>query len=316
MSFQRLLRVHALLIILTVILFCPIIRSQIPEHISLGSPVEYTISSTSDPYRYFILHNTKNKYSEIIRIELKSLSGDKLMNIYVSSEYNSNDVVPMSSSPRAISAYKQPTQTTQIKFEVGIDKQGPVYITVFTPMEGSYKVVVKEPWSLITNIPIMILICFAGLVVGSMIIYFVGSLLVLIIRLLSYLLVGVLAIIVGIPYAIYQGFLEVLYLLKLKRRPGPEDAEVGNIVRSATGRKAANLKSVEGIEDLRISNEAKSVADEVACVICMSARRDIRFSPCKHICACTRCALLLIENDPKCPLCREKIQKVEQSLDI
>ena len=47
--------------------------------------------------------------------------------------------------------------------------------------------------------------------------------------------------------------------------------------------------------------------EEEDCVICMAAPRSSVVLPCKHLCTCTECGLLLASQQQKCPMCRQNI---------
>jgi hypothetical protein len=46
------------------------------------------------------------------------------------------------------------------------------------------------------------------------------------------------------------------------------------------------------------------------CVICMSNSVDTAALPCRHLCLCNECAVLLRNNSNKCPVCRSRVSKM------
>ncbi|KAL3824495.1 hypothetical protein ACJIZ3_020524 [Penstemon smallii] len=56
--------------------------------------------------------------------------------------------------------------------------------------------------------------------------------------------------------------------------------------------------------------EPEDVPNEELCVVCLIRRRRCAFVPCGHLVCCQRCALL-VEREalPKCPLCRQSVQR-------
>jgi hypothetical protein len=51
------------------------------------------------------------------------------------------------------------------------------------------------------------------------------------------------------------------------------------------------------------NGSAADPALETQCVVCMDERRSVLFTPCKHICVCSACALQL-RTPVCCPMCR------------
>lgn len=44
-----------------------------------------------------------------------------------------------------------------------------------------------------------------------------------------------------------------------------------------------------------------------ACLVCMDAPKQFGFYPCGHVCVCSGCSQRLVEQSPKCPVCRAEI---------
>ncbi len=62
---------------------------------------------------------------------------------------------------------------------------------------------------------------------------------------------------------------------------------------------------------LHLDNILKSINDsneENLCVICMSNKKDIKLSPCNHMCVCEVCA----NGIKKCPMCRVNVIKIDK----
>jgi hypothetical protein len=52
-------------------------------------------------------------------------------------------------------------------------------------------------------------------------------------------------------------------------------------------------------------NMEEKGAERQDCVICINARPDTLFLPCRHMCICVECASTMLAGDGKCPLCRQ-----------
>ncbi|CAE8634685.1 unnamed protein product [Polarella glacialis] len=51
------------------------------------------------------------------------------------------------------------------------------------------------------------------------------------------------------------------------------------------------------------------------CVVCMSSSRSYAFTPCGHRCVCHMCAVDLVRNDRRCPICRAKVVRILKIID-
>nr|XP_008193068.1 PREDICTED: protein neuralized-like [Tribolium castaneum] len=50
--------------------------------------------------------------------------------------------------------------------------------------------------------------------------------------------------------------------------------------------------------------------DYVLCIICCGSGRDAVFLPCRHMCTCFRCGVMVQESDNLCPICRKRIGSI------
>lgn len=69
---------------------------------------------------------------------------------------------------------------------------------------------------------------------------------------------------------------------------------------------ASNRNSTES--DGNVSND-EDVIDDRYCVICQERYKCILILPCKHVCICSECNLLLRGYNRQCPMCRSNINK-------
>jgi len=57
-----------------------------------------------------------------------------------------------------------------------------------------------------------------------------------------------------------------------------------------------------------VANLDKHDDDDRTCVICLDAIKNVVFLPCRHLCACSKCALHVSKSSKLCPVCRTSIQ--------
>ena len=58
---------------------------------------------------------------------------------------------------------------------------------------------------------------------------------------------------------------------------------------------------------------AKDEDGEAVCVVCMTNKPCIIYSPCLHVHVCATCTVTLLDaTSPECPSCREKIERIER----
>lgn len=82
------------------------------------------------------------------------------------------------------------------------------------------------------------------------------------------------------------------------------------INRSETGRtnRREDIEERRGYTMPEIPDERSlEVNEELVCVVCLVARKEILFEPCNHVVTCPMCAYKILELQSKCPVCREHI---------
>jgi hypothetical protein len=130
---------------------------------------------------------------------------------------------------------------------------------------------------------------------------------------------------------------ELLSLLTLARRPDGSLARKIVSQRIRVGQRTFELEDIYGLDDTTTQQQqhtqqrdppetptAATRADETKsadslprsgsgnsdCIICMTFERDSALFPCRHLCACHRCALLLVKHTSRCPICRTPISSI------
>lgn len=91
------------------------------------------------------------------------------------------------------------------------------------------------------------------------------------------------------------------------------EASAEGLLRAVRGQRTriyeAQLQSAHRRQD-EASRGREALQDEQACVICSEASKTILFMPCRHLCVCDACALLV----EACPICRASIEEKVQCL--
>jgi hypothetical protein len=77
-------------------------------------------------------------------------------------------------------------------------------------------------------------------------------------------------------------------------------------------RRAALALELQQVQ-AELGSGAPQPDEDDQCVVCMDAAKDRAVRPCMHVCVCETCArLLMIENAPRCPVCRGPIEHIER----
>jgi hypothetical protein len=65
---------------------------------------------------------------------------------------------------------------------------------------------------------------------------------------------------------------------------------------AATGAGSSSQEEVEGVE-------------EGMCVVCWAAKRRVLLLPCRHLCCCRHCSVVLQAQGAPCPMCRQDVRE-------
>jgi len=72
--------------------------------------------------------------------------------------------------------------------------------------------------------------------------------------------------------------------------------------------KEYELQEIYGLASLEDPERHDESEAGQPCVVCISDGRDTAVLPCRHLCLCEGCALLLQQRTEKCPICRGKVE--------
>jgi len=72
---------------------------------------------------------------------------------------------------------------------------------------------------------------------------------------------------------------------------------------------------VEALADL-ISSSDSGIEDESVCIVCFETKKDTVFYKCGHLACCNACAILMLEKNAECPICRARIIDVTKIYQV
>ena len=68
------------------------------------------------------------------------------------------------------------------------------------------------------------------------------------------------------------------------------------------------LQEIYGLSSLEDPERHDESEAGQPCVVCISEGRDTAVLPCRHLCLCQGCAMMLQQRTEKCPICRGKVE--------
>lgn len=101
------------------------------------------------------------------------------------------------------------------------------------------------------------------------------------------------------------------FMRELFDKHGGYDGWIKRLDRSVKKQSTIRLKKTISVEAVKTSTTSQEDSD-LQCRICLSDNSDSLFYPCKHLCACAKCASEIMNRTRKCPICRVDVTYCEK----
>jgi len=78
------------------------------------------------------------------------------------------------------------------------------------------------------------------------------------------------------------------------------------------GQKVWEVKEMFGIDRAAAGESSADITAGRECVVCLSEERDTAVLPCRHMCLCAACAVIMRIHSNTCPVCRQPAESLLQ----
>jgi len=78
------------------------------------------------------------------------------------------------------------------------------------------------------------------------------------------------------------------------------------------GQKVWEVKEMFGIDRAAAGDSSADITAGRECVVCLSEERDTAVLPCRHMCLCAACAVIMRIHSNTCPVCRQPAESLLQ----
>ena len=91
----------------------------------------------------------------------------------------------------------------------------------------------------------------------------------------------------------------------LKTETGQAEVEEQEQIKPSSSDPSMRLEESSSLADFEtLSREYEDLQNKVTCKICLDAKIEVLFLPCRHLVCCAKCASMVRE----CPFCRKNIE--------